>query len=170
MKNLARVCLAILVLALVSSATAAPERVLLKSVKMAVLKVDGRPAKIWNVFVAPDQQHRVLLQLGSRFLMLNTNDREVLEVPADSLRVKGREIVWERNAPASAEKEKKPEGEAAAAKPATTGPVKEEKLLASADWSIREVGPARVIRLRLTVEGRQIEVQLPIQPDLRLLY
>jgi hypothetical protein len=168
MKNLLRACLALLVLALVSSAAAVPEKVLLKSVKLAVLKVDGRPAKIWNVFVSPDQQHRVLLQLGSRFLMLNTNDREVLEVPGDSLRLNGRDIVWDRSRPAAAG-EKKPEGEAAA-KPAATGPVKEETLLASTDWSIREVGPARVIRLRLTAEGRQIEVQLPIQPDLRLLY
>jgi hypothetical protein len=170
MKALAKACLAILVLALASSAMAAPEKLAFKSVKMAVLKMDGRPAKIWNVFVAPDQQHRVLLQLGSRYLMLNTNEREVLEVPADSLRVQGRDIVWMRSAPPATEKEKKPEADAAATKPAATGEVKEEKLVASTDWSIREVGPARMIRLRLTAEGRQIEVQLPIQPDLRILY
>jgi hypothetical protein len=169
MKALAKACLAILVLAFVSSALAAPEKLLFKTVRMAVLKLDGRPAKIWNVFVAPEQQHRVLLQLGSRFLMLNTNDREVLEVPADSLRLNGRDIVWDRSRPAAAEA-KKPEGDPAAAKPAATGPVKVETPLASTDWSIRDVGPARMIRLRLTAEGRQLEVQLPIQPDLRILY
>jgi hypothetical protein len=42
--------------------------------------------------------------------------------------------------------------------------------VATADWWMRDAGRARIIRVRLKEEGRVLEVQLPLRPDLRIFY
>ena len=44
------------------------------------------------------------------------------------------------------------------------------KLLASDEWTDKHAGRARIIRLRLSAEGRRLDVQLPATPDLRKFY
>ena len=139
------------------SASAAAEKIEWRPVPLAVLKMDGRPVKLWNVYVAHKKEHLVLVQLGQRFLMLDTDLREVVEIAPAALKRKGSTLEWEAKEDSNARAQRNAER-------------KSEKVLLSEEWSIREAGPARIIRVRLAAEGRVLEVQLPIRPDLRVLY
>jgi hypothetical protein len=44
------------------------------------------------------------------------------------------------------------------------------RLLASTDWSVRDVGPAEQIKLTLGDYGRLLQVDLPHPPDMRAFY
>ncbi len=110
-----------------------------------MLKVDDRPARIWNVYRAEKKDHLLLVQLGGRFLMLDSREHEIYELNPAKLERKGKELVWHE-----------------ADKPA--------KPLATADWLVHDAGRARRIRARLTSEGRVLEVQVPLQVDLRSVY
>jgi hypothetical protein len=136
--------IALLALALAAGALAA-ERVVWKPLDKAVLKVDDRPARIWNVYRAEKRNHLLLVALGRRFLMLDIRDHEIYELDPAKLERKDQELLWHE-----ADKPTKP--------------------LASADWLVRDAGRARRIRATLADEGRVLEVQVPLQPDLRSLY
>lgn len=137
----------------------AAEKITWKPVALAVLKVDRQPAKIWNIYVAQKKEHMVLVQLGRRFLMLDMELREVVELDPAMLQRKGKDLQWEREAT-----EARGKGGRAGKQP------RGETLLSSEDWNIRDAGPARIVRVRLVAEGRVLEVQLPLRPDLRVLY
>ncbi len=132
-------------LTLVAYVTQAAEKIVLKPVEQAVLKVDDRPARIWNVYRAEKKNHLVLVQLGRRFLMLDSHAHEIYELDPAKLERKDKELLWQE-----------------ADKPA--------KPLPTADWSVRDTGPLRRIRATLSEEGRVLEVQVPTKPDLRTLY
>ncbi len=134
-----------LVVALATCATLAAERVVWKPVGRAVLKVDDRPARIWNVYYAEKKDHLLLVQLGRRFLLLDYRAKEIYELDPAKLERKQKELVWQE-----------------ADKPA--------KPLATSDWSVRDTGPLRRVRATLSEEGRVLEVQVPTKPDLRTLY
>lgn len=140
-------------------AIAAAEKVVWKPVVLAVLKVDGRPAKIWSVYVAQKKEHLVLVQLGRRNLVLDTELREVIEIVPAAIQRKGKDLQWERAERANTEDTETQRTQRA-----------EEEAVASADWWIRDAGRARIIRVRLKEEGRVLEVQLPLRPDQRILY
>jgi len=125
--------------------TLATERITWKPVVAAVLKIDGQPAKLWNVYQAEKKRHLILVQLGRRFLKLDTRAHEVYELGPDQLERKGREL-------------------------RTKNDEKLDKPLLSADWVVRDAGRARLVRVRLSDEGRILEVQLPLEIDLRSLY
>ncbi len=131
---------------------AAAEKVVWKAVPVAVLKVDDRPAKIWDVYVCEKHKSLLLVQLGRRFLMLDTAAKEVRELAADSLSRKGKELHGDLPSASN--------GDGAA----------RHKLLPSADWTEKSAGQLRIWKVRLTEEGRVLEVQLPQQGDLRKFY
>jgi hypothetical protein len=128
-------------------ARAPVEPVTWKPVVNCVLRVDDRPAKLWEVYVVPKKKDHILIQLGTRFLQLDTGAKTIHEVAPEALERKGPDLVQTAD-------DSKPKRE----------------LLPSAEWTERDAGRARIIRLRLTAEGRRLEVQLPIAPDLRKLY
>jgi hypothetical protein len=142
-----------LLLIVFATAWCAADEVTWKPVVAAVLKIDDQPAKIWNVYTADQQGKRILVQLGRRFLMLDTREEAVWEIAEENLRRRGKELRWQ-------DRRASPTSEAAS----------RDKLLPSEDWRMRDAGRARRIRVRLTAEGRVIEVQLPLRPDLRSLY
>jgi hypothetical protein len=123
----------------------AADRVVWKPLESVVLKIDERPAKIWNVYRAEKKDHLLLVTLGRRFLMLDIREHQIYELDPAKLEHRDKDLVWHE-----------------ADKPA--------KPLPTADWLIRDAGHARRIRARLADEGRVLEVQVPIQPDLRGLY
>ena len=137
----------------------AAEKIVWKPVVLALLKVDGKPAKIWGVYVAQKKEHLVLVQLGRRNLVLDTELREVIEIAPTAIQRKGKDLQWERAETANTENTETQRTQRT-----------EEKALATADWWIRDAGRARIIRVRLKEEGRVLEVQLPLRPDQRILY
>ena len=133
--------------ALVLSVGSAPaaERIVWKPLENAVLKIDERPAKVWNVYRAEKRDHLLLVTLGRRFLMLDIKEREIYELDPAKFEQKNNELLWHE-----------------ADKPA--------KPLPTADWVVRDAGRARRIRARLADEGRMLEVQVPITQDFRSVY
>ena len=81
----------------------AAEKIVWKPVVLSLLKVDGKPAKIWNVYVAQKKEHLVLVQLGRRNLVLDTELREVIEIAPAAIQRKGKDLQWERAETANTE-------------------------------------------------------------------
>ncbi|MBZ5661247.1 MAG: hypothetical protein LAO08_12640 [Acidobacteriia bacterium] len=135
---------AVLLLALSVPAFSA-DKIVWKPIPDAILQIDERPVKIWNLFQAGKKIDPLLLQLGARSLVIYVRNQQVYEIKPEQLEHKGEDLVWRESD-----------------KPA--------KPLATSDWSTRDIGSATRIRVRLTGEGRLIEIQIPQLPDLRGLY
>jgi hypothetical protein len=133
---------ALLLVLTASSPAADKEKILWKSVPNAILQVDSRAPKIWNVFQAGKKFDPLLLQLGSRYLVIYVRNMEVYEITPEKLEHKGEDLLWRE-----------------ADKPA--------KPMATSDWSIKDVGSASRILVKLADEGRMINIEIPQMPDLR---
>jgi hypothetical protein len=167
-----------------SSAAAAPQqpaRVPWKPVAMALLRVDDAPPKNWQVYRSEKRKQFILVQMGARFLLADLESRRVFELAAHTLTRTKEALEWadpgDPPASPSANSAAPAASTASAAKPASVQRASQpdsakpaKLLLASSDWSMRDVGPAMRIRFRLTDEGRDFDVQFPIQPDLRQFY
>jgi hypothetical protein len=135
--------LATLMLVLVTTSRAADkEKIVWKSIPDAILQVDSRAPKLWNVFQAGKKFDPLLLQLGSRYLVIYVRNMEVYELKPEQLGHKGEDLLWRE-----------------ADKPA--------KPVATSDWSIKDVGSASRILLKLSEEGRVVNIEIPQMPDLR---
>ncbi|MBI3484933.1 MAG: hypothetical protein HY012_07265, partial [Acidobacteria bacterium] len=86
-------------------AVAGAESIAFKRQTTAILKMDGKPVKFWEVYVAEKRGHLVLVQLGRRYLLLDTKEKEVLEIEPGAIvqKPKGNDVAWAR----SPENEKK---------------------------------------------------------------
>ena len=124
------------------SRSADKEKIVWKSIPDAILQVDSRAPKIWNVFQAGKKIDPLLLQLGSRYLVIYVRNMEVYEIKPEQLGHKGEELLWRETD-----------------KPA--------KPIATSDWSTKDVGSAMRILLKLSGEGRIVDIQIPQVPDLR---
>jgi hypothetical protein len=130
-----------LLLASVSS-TAEKEKIVWKSIPDAILQVDSRAPKIWNVYQAGKKFDPLLLQLGSRYLVIYVRKMEVYEIKPEQLAHKGEDLLWlETDKPSM--------------------PV------ATSDWNTKDIGSASRILVKLANEGRLINIQIPQVPDLR---
>ncbi len=116
-----------------------------KPVAQAILRIDDRPTKTWNVYQAQKKSHLVLVQLGRRFLMLDSRAKEMYELDPEKLERKSKDLLWRE-----------------ADKPAQPMP--------TSDWMVRDAGPMRRIRATISNEGRVLEVEVPIPRDLRGFY
>ncbi len=187
-------------LALLAACCAAPTsaqpqddaRVLWKPVPMALLRVDDRAPKNWHIYGAEKRKHALLVQIGGRFLLLDAQAKRVYEIAPRTLTRKDDTLEWNdagaaisaaaRHPPVAADSSGSgaTSRQAAPAKASTGAPepalsgaapeLPDKALLPSSGWSMRDVGPMLRIRLRLTDEGRDFDIQIPIQPDLRQFY
>jgi hypothetical protein len=124
------------------SRAADKEKIVWKSIPDAILQVDSRAPKIWNVFQAGKKFDPLLLQLGSRYLVIYVRNMEIYEIKPEQLGHKGEDLLWRETD-----------------KPA--------KPIATSDWSSKDVGSATRILIKLADEGRIINIQIPQVPDLR---
>jgi hypothetical protein len=125
-----------------ASQAADKEKIVWKPIPDAILQIDTRAPKIWNVFQAGKKFDPLLLQIGSRYLVIYVRDRIVYEIKPSQLESKGDDLLWlETDKPA--------------------------KPVATSDWSTKDVGSAMRILLKLADEGRLINIEIPQTPDLR---
>jgi hypothetical protein len=130
-------------LALMSVSRAADkEKIVWKPIPDAILQVDSRAPKLWNVFQPGKKFDPLLLQLGSRYLVIYVRNMQVYEIKPEQLEHKGEDLLWRESD-----------------KPA--------KPMATSDWSTKDVGSASRILVKLADEGRVINIQIPQMPDLR---
>ena len=120
----------------------AAEKIDWKPIPDAVLQIDTHPAKLWNLYRAGKKSDPLLLQLGTRMLVIYIRNQAVYEIKPEQLDHKGQDLLWRE-----------------ADKP--------EKPLPTSDWSTRDVGSAWRVRVKLATEGRLLDIQIPQVPDLR---
>jgi hypothetical protein len=123
----------------------AADKITWKPMIDAILQIDGRAPKQWSLYSAVKKNDPLLLQLGNRFLVIYVRDQAVYELSPAQLERKGDDLLWEE----------------------TDRP---QKASPTTEWSTRDVGSASRIRLKLTAEGRHVDIQIPHAPDLRGLY
>lgn len=133
---------AVLLLAAAVSQAADKDKIVWKPIDDAILQVDSRAPKIWNVFQAGKKTDPLLLQIGNRFLVIYVRNMQVYEIKPEQLEHKGETLLWRE-----------------ADKPAKATP--------TSDWSTKDVGSAFRILLKLADEGRVVNIQIPQMPDLR---
>jgi hypothetical protein len=125
-------------------AAPAPEKVVWTPVADALFRVDSHPAKLWTLYYAgkDKKEHRLLLQIGVRYLMIDTQLRLITEYDPAAFEKKGKGYEMTRD-------------------------TKGLKALPTEDWILRDVGTSFLISTKLKEEGRLLEIQLPKLPDLR---
>jgi hypothetical protein len=136
--------LAGLLLAIILAAHAA-DKITWKPITDAVLRIDDRAPKQWSLYHAGKKFDPLLLQLGTRILVIYVRNRTVYELLPAQIEHKGDDWLWRETD-------------------------KPEKPIATSDWSTRDIGSAWRVRVKLTEEGRLLDIQIPQMPDLRGLY
>jgi hypothetical protein len=139
LKSCIRLLGIVLTLAALSQAA---EKVTWKPISEAMLRIDDRAPKQWNLYNSGKKYDQLLLQLGTRDLVIYVRDQTIYELSPAKLERKGESLLWKRSD-----------------KPA--------KPLATSDWSTREIGYAWRLRVTLADEGRVIDIQIPESVDFR---
>ena len=116
----------------------------------AQLKLDSKPPLTWSVY-QPDKKSRkkgtelVLVLVGHRYMMLDLKAKLAYVVYPEDLHAQGNDFE---------------SGDLA----------KSGNLIPSSDWTVRDVGPAELIRFTLGDYGRVLDVSIAHPPDLTSFY
>jgi hypothetical protein len=144
LRTIAMIC----AIAFVASAGAGDtERYLWKAVGRAQLKLENKTPLAWNVYQTDKkkQTNLVLVQLGRRYMALDIKGKVAYYVFPSDLQAKGTEFE---------------SGDLFVA----------SRVMPTTAWTVRDVGPAEMIKLTLGDYGRALDVELPHMPDLRAFY
>jgi hypothetical protein len=122
-------------------------RFLWKSVGRAQLKLEDKTPLQWNVYQTEKKKEAnlVLIQLGRRYVALDIRGKVAYYVFPSDLQAKG------------------PDFESG-------NLFVQSRLMPTTAWTVRDVGPAEMIKLTLGDYGRALDVELPHMPDLRAFY
>lgn len=118
------------------------EKIVWKPIEDAILQIDSRAPKEWNVYQPGKKTDPLLLQIGSRYLVIYIRNEQIYEIKPEQLQHKGDDLLWRETD-----------------KPA--------KPLPTSDWSTKDVGSASRVLVKLSAEGRMIDIQIPQVPDFR---
>jgi hypothetical protein len=118
-----------------------------KSVGRAQLKLENKTPLQWNVYQTEKKKEAnlVLVQLGRRYVALDTRGKVAYYVFPSDLQAKG--VDFESG-----------------------NLFVQSRLMPTTAWTVRDVGPAEMIKLTLGDYGRALDVELPHMPDLRAFY
>jgi hypothetical protein len=123
------------------------DRHLWKSVPRAQCKIDDKTPLAWNIFQTGQKKetHLVLVLLGRRYIALDIKAKVAYTVLLSDLQPKGGDL--------------------------ESGDLfVQSRILPTDGWSVRDVGPAELIRLKLNDYGTMLQIELPHAPDLRAFY
>ena len=116
------------------------------------MKLDDKTPLGWNVYQIEKKNKKdkkdsnlVLILLGHRYLLLDTHAKVAYEVPLTALKAQAGSV---------------DSGDLA----------QQSRMIPTADWSSRDVGPAEIFQLTLGDYGRVLQISLPHPPDLRPFY
>jgi hypothetical protein len=127
-------------------ALAAEKTITWKPNSQAMLRVDDSPLQEWSVYEAGKKTNSgVLLQMGSRYLFIDRQKRQIFELDPSKLEHKGTDLLWD---PAD----------------------HPEKPLEASNWVVKDVGQAYRVNVRLVAENHVIDVQIPHPLDLRYIH
>ena len=122
-------------------------RFLWKSVARAQCKLDDKTPLTWNIYQTEKKKdaNLVLVLLGRRYLALDIKGKVAYYVFPSDLQAKG------------------PDFESGSL-------FVQSRVLPTSGWTVRDVGPAELIKLTLGDYGHALDVELPHMPDLRAFY
>src|SRR5438045_3595064 len=135
-----KVLLASLLLAFTAGAFAATKPVIWKPARNAFLHVNDQPVKDWDAFEIEKKSDRYLLQLEGKYLLIDSQQKNVFELSERALQRQGSDLLWDPD----------------------TLP---EKPIATSSWVVRDVGLALRIRFHLDQDSRDIDLQIPHKPS-----
>ena len=134
-----------LIVARSAGTTPASDKIVWKPIPQVVLRVDDSPPKVWNLYRTGKKADPLLLQLGTRFLVLYIHNEEAYELkPEVGSNIKAR----------------------------TCCGAKRTDLKTDSDFRLEYTGRwlRGRIRVKLAAEGRLLEIEIPQLPDLRGIY
>jgi hypothetical protein len=99
----------------------------------------------WRIYQAEKKQNLILVQLGHRYLIVDTKAHAVYDIPP-------KQVQLEKDNAIAAE------------------PDKETRQIPVMHWEDRDIGPAQQIQIRLGDYGQMLELQVRHMPDLRAFY
>ena len=111
-----------------------------KPIEDALLRVNDAPPKEWGAYRTGKKNDPLVLQLGSRFLLIQSHDHRVFELDPGKIEHKSGELLW-----SPADRPAKP--------------------LATSDWNVDDIGAAFVIKVKLDTENAVVDLQLPHPPE-----
>jgi len=111
-----------------------------KAADEALLRVNDAPPKEWEVYRTGKKNDPLILQLGSRFLLIESHDHRIFELDAAKIERKKDEVLWSLSD-----------------RPAES--------LATSDWMVDDIGAAFAIKVKLEKENATFDLQLPHPPD-----
>src|SRR6202023_4099448 len=74
--------------------TRAADKVTWKPITDAVLRIDDRAPKQWSLYHAGKKFDPLLLQLGTRVLVIYVRNQMVYEIPSAKIDHKGEDLLW----------------------------------------------------------------------------
>jgi len=111
----------------------------------ALLKLNGRAVRTWNVYRAEKKKDWILVQLGHRYLLLDSKQHTVRELDPATVKAKGKNVECPE-----------PQGQ--------------ERRIESTDWDLRDIGPAELVHVKLLDYGNVLELQLRHPYNFRVAY
>lgn len=111
-----------------------------KPFENALLRINEAPPKEWGAFRTGKKNDPLLLQIGSRFLLILSRSRQIFELDPSKVERKSVELLWSL----------------------TDRPAKP---LATSAWEVDDIGAAFVIKVKLDRENALVDLQLPHPPD-----
>jgi hypothetical protein len=141
-------CLIVFACATATRAAGDGDRIHWKQLSDSQIKLDGKAPLSWNIYV-PEKSHKkinlVLVLLGHRYLEIDFKAKLVYQVLPTDLQPLGKDF--------------------------ESGDLsREDRVVPSEAWTVRDVGPAELVRFTLKDYGRQVELFLRHTPDLRAFY
>jgi hypothetical protein len=122
-------------------------RFLWKAVGRAQLKLEDKTPLQWNVYQTERKKEAslVLVQLGRRYMALDIRGKVAYYVFPSDLQAKGADFE-------------------------SGNLFVQSRVMPTTGWTVRDVGPAEMIKLTLGDYGRALDVDLPHMPDVRAFY
>ena len=111
-----------------------------KVIEDALLRVNDVPVKDWTVYRDGRKNDPLLLQIGTRFLLIEVHQRRLFEVDGGKVEQRPSEVVWD-----PADHDSKP--------------------LATSEWLASDFGAAFRIVAKIDPENRLLSLELPHPPD-----
>lgn len=124
------------------------DRIHWKQLTDSQLKLDGKPPITWNIYV-PEKSHKksnlVLVLLGHRYLAIDFKAKIVYQVLPSDLQAQGKDFE-------------------------SGDLLREDRVVPTDAWTVRDVGPAELVKFTLQDYGREVQLFLRHTPDLRAFY
>jgi hypothetical protein len=111
-----------------------------KPIEDALLRVNDAPPKEWSAYRTGKKNEPLVLQIGNRFLFIQSHDHQVFDLDPAKIEHKTEELLW-----SPADRPAKP--------------------LATSDWNVDDIGAAFVIKVKLENENAVVDLQLPHPPE-----